>query len=687
MGTSARSELRGWSEALTHHPLGTLIASLAAVVLLYYATSQAGRLPLVDDALQSLHAVECMLFIVPMALASFAFGRRAGLLVVAISFLLMLPRALWLSPHPGRALLEAGAAALVGWVLVLVIASQQREQALHRTAAARLHAANAVSASAAGSVDFEQVLADALDRAMDATGFETGLILLTNRRTRGLALRAYRGISEQSASCPPYVLPMEGPLQRVLRSPEPMILQDVSSDLPALQGEGIRTEVLAPLRSMGSAQGILALGTRTGRQPEQEELDFIMAIANRIGVAVDIAHLYREAGRRLQAQTHLNQLAERIVSKVELDKIIPAVLRSARELTGADEGGIALGDREGGRGFCTISLPSDPKTGPIQVERAVDQEVMQSRRPMIVEDYPSYHGAIRALVNAGLANLIAVPIVYGDELLGTLTLFNFDASKRFAEWDVAVVVELGRQTGIAIENARLYESTRFYVRQVTRAQEDERRRIARELHDETIQRLVVISRRLESLSVLSDQLPADARERIVAVEELLRETMQGVRRFVHDLRPPMLDHLGLVASVEALASDLRENNAIDTVVQVVGTPRRLEPEEELVLFRIAQEALGNARRHSGATEVGVRMDFGPDQVQLSVSDNGCGFDVPGRIDGYVAEKKLGLIGMSERARTLGGMLDIRSESGHGAEVTVKIPSQRLTESEANLATG
>jgi signal transduction histidine kinase len=149
----------------------------------------------------------------------------------------------------------------------------------------------------------------------------------------------------------------------------------------------------------------------------------------------------------------------------------------------------------------------------------------------------------------------------------------------------------------------------------------------------------------------------------------------------------MLDHLGLVASVEAIASDLRENNGIQASVRVVGEPRRLELEEELALFRIAQEALGNTRRHSGATEVEVQMDFGADQVRLSVSDNGCGFSASGRIDDFVSQGKLGLIGMNERARTLGGTLDVRSAPGRGARITVEIPLQRPTESELSQTPG
>lgn len=557
--------------------------------------------------------------------------------------------------------------------------SQGRKQAAARR---RVDVAADIAAATAGSADLDRLLADALRGTMRATGFEVGVVLLTGCHGTGLEPVTSSGVAPGSIDGLGHGPPEGDPLHEAMRGAVPLPVDDVPSVLPALGREGVRTCVAAPLRSRGSSLGVLLLGTRGSRRPVADDLRLLTAVGDLLGVAVDNACLHREAERKVRVQARLNELAEQIVSEFEIDTIAGLVVSGAKELTGADGAGVALGDREGDRGFCTVGFPPYPTEGPIRVERAVDGEVMRTGRPVIVDDYPSSPGASPALVAAGLANLIAVPIVYGEQhVFGVLTLFHTEAARRFTDADLAVAVDLGRQTGIAMENAQLYQSTSFYVRQVTRAQEDERMRIARELHDETIQTLVVVSRRLEGLSVLSDQLPAAAQERITALQELLTETIGGVRRFVQDLRPPMLDHLGLVASVEALAGDLRENHGIKTLVRVTGTPRRLEPEEELVLFRIVQEAMGNTRRHSAASRVEVHMEFEPDYVRVIVSDDGCGFTVPKRIDAYVSEEKLGLVGMKERARMLGGTLDIRSEPGLGTRVTVQIPSERPTELE------
>ena len=141
------------------------------------------------------------------------------------------------------------------------------------------------------------------------------------------------------------------------------------------------------------------------------------------------------------------------------------------------------------------------------------------------------------------------------------------------------------------------------------------------------------------------------------------------------LRPPTLDHLGLVAAIRGLVSGLTETNGINAKLDVLGKARRLMPDEELTLFRIAQEAMYNARRHSGASQVEIQLEFHLDNVRMTIDDNGRGFDAPRRTDELVTLGKLGLIGMDERARSLGGTLNIQSELGRGTVIVVEVPVQ------------
>ncbi|MFH0913926.1 MAG: PAS domain S-box protein [Chloroflexota bacterium] len=224
------------------------------------------------------------------------------------------------------------------------------------------------------------------------------------------------------------------------------------------------------------------------------------------------------------------------------------------------------------------------------------------------------------------------------------------------------------------EQKRMQENLQFYLQQATRAQEEERKRISRELHDDTIQALVVLFRQLDAIASGKRELAPETRLRL---EELRRQTntiMEGVRRLSQDLRPAALDRLGLVPTLQWLAADVARFSRINTRVNAVGTERPLPEEVKLVLFRITQEALRNIWRHSGATEAEITLDFEQGKTRISIADNGRGFSLPQSIGDLARDGKLGLAGMQERARLIGGSFSVKSEPGKGATVTVEIPA-------------
>jgi len=225
------------------------------------------------------------------------------------------------------------------------------------------------------------------------------------------------------------------------------------------------------------------------------------------------------------------------------------------------------------------------------------------------------------------------------------------------------------------QEKRMQENLRFYLEQVTRAQEEERKRISRELHDETIQALVVLSRQLDTLASSGKGLSEENRLRLEELWQQANNIMQGVRRLSQDLRPAALDRLGLLSALEWLASDVTEYSGIVTKVNVVGTEHRLSEEIELVLFRITQEALRNAWRHSGATKAEITVEYEEGKIRITVSDNGKGFNLPGTLGDLAREGKLGLAGMQERAQLIGATLTVQSQPGKGTSMTLELPIQ------------
>ena len=242
--------------------------------------------------------------------------------------------------------------------------------------------------------------------------------------------------------------------------------------------------------------------------------------------------------------------------------------------------------------------------------------------------------------------------------------------------DHRLLAAVASHVAVAIANERLAEAERNRIRSyaiaVTRAQEEERKRIARELHDETSQSLVVIRRRLADLTRSLGGHPGATE--LAELGHLAGQSLAGIRRFSHDLRPPTLDALGVSPALEQQVAHVRERGDLAAEYRVTGPPRRLPPETELALFRIGQAALHNAELHAEATEVEVELAFEPDRVRLCVTDDGCGFEVPQNLDELPAAGKLGLVGMRERAELLGGTLQLTSRAGAGTRVTVQVPA-------------
>ena len=225
----------------------------------------------------------------------------------------------------------------------------------------------------------------------------------------------------------------------------------------------------------------------------------------------------------------------------------------------------------------------------------------------------------------------------------------------------------------ATERKRAEENLRYHLQQITRAQEEERKRIARELHDDTAQVLSSLSRQVDNFIRKKHGFTSKELLFLKDLQTQLNKGLQSMQRFVQDLRPSLLDDLGLIPAVRSLVKGLQDSEGIDAQLKVPGRERRFTPEVELLLFRIVQEALNNIRRHAHASEAQVAMEFDGNEVKVTISDNGRGFKLRGGVDDLPRIGKLGLAGMQERARLLGGTLEVKSTPGKGTTLVVNTP--------------
>lgn len=217
------------------------------------------------------------------------------------------------------------------------------------------------------------------------------------------------------------------------------------------------------------------------------------------------------------------------------------------------------------------------------------------------------------------------------------------------------------------------EALRGYISSITRAQEEERRRLARELHDTTIQDLIALDQQIQILNMKSGDEAEPVRSgELSGLHRATQGTIEELRRVTRGLRPMYLEDLGLVPALEMLSKDASADLSTPMSFRVEGTPRRLPPEAELALYRIVQESLSNVARHAHANHAEVVVQFTDDTLMMDVRDDGAGFDLPEHPGDLAAAGHYGLLGMHERAEIIGAKLSIASEPGKGTTVSIRL---------------
>jgi len=255
------------------------------------------------------------------------------------------------------------------------------------------------------------------------------------------------------------------------------------------------------------------------------------------------------------------------------------------------------------------------------------------------------------------------------EALERMRLRLLENIQELARWSETLEVRVAERTEALRQQEAL---TRQLLRRSLAAQEEERARLARELHDEAGQILTAVQLSLDRLAKTLGEVNPEAQGQLQRTRRLVAHAMEDLRRVISALRPGVLDQLGLIPALRGVAEALLRPLGILFTLEAEGLTERLPGEVELILFRIAQEAMHNVARHSGATHVWLRLARGEGGLIMEVQDNGRGFD-PAAVTAEGAGRGLGLAGMRERASLIGGQLEIDSQPGRGTTIRVRIP--------------
>ena len=397
-------------------------------------------------------------------------------------------------------------------------------------------------------------------------------------------------------------------------------------------------------------------------------------------VAIDITERKQaeeELGQRTAQLEALREVGLRLTAQLDLDALLHSVVSRAIDLLGGGAGGIYLYRPE--REVLEWAVTAGPKLAPVGVVlhkgEGLSGKVWEAGEPLVVDDYGHWDGRAAIYDGHQFTAIAAAPIHMGDQFLGVLNVLD-EPPRTFSPSDLDTLTMFTTQAAAAIQNARLYEEVQASQQQLRdlasylqAAREEERARIAREIHDEFGQALTALKM---DLFWLSHRLPPDKVDMVTrasAMSDLIDSIIQMVWRVATELRPGLLDDLGLFPAIEWQTQEFSERTGINCRLVLNDEDVILDRDLATAIFRILQETLTNVARHSEATEVRVSLKSSTDELILVVLDNGIGIG-----ESQVSDPtSLGLIGMRERVRPWGGDITFEGRPGQGTTVTVRVP--------------
>jgi signal transduction histidine kinase len=464
-----------------------------------------------------------------------------------------------------------------------------------------------------------------------------------------------------------------GILGVLIRDAEPLRLHDLTTD-PRSVGFPphhplMRTFLGIPILLRGVAYGNLYLAEKTdGGDFTAEDEEVVTLLAAQAAVAIENARLYESATRWLAQLESLTEVGNALAGETELAPLLELIATRLLELIDAELVVITLPAPDGNlRIEAAVGAAAEGLTGSALTRagsksgRVLDRR-RSERVDSTLEDIEVDQEIARRV---GMRSGVFVPMIVGDRAIGVIAAHNkHGRDPRFTDEDLRIAETFAARAAVAVDLAD--RVARDALRRVVEGQELERRRLARELHDETGQALTSILlglKRVEDAKTSDDAQAAAAELRGEIVK-----TLQSVRRLAVELRPKALDDFGLVAALERLAEAFGGESGIAVDVEANLDETRLPPEIETALYRIAQEALTNVAKHAGAEHVSLVVTRRDGSVTVVVEDDGRGFGAAGGESGG-----LGLVGMKERVGLLGGRLAIESTEGSGTTIVAEVP--------------
>jgi signal transduction histidine kinase len=537
----------------------------------------------------------------------------------------------------------------------------------------RLRAMVDAGVAIASELSLDAVLQKIVEAAAELTGAQYAALGVLDPSGRALERFVVTGIDAETQAAIGELPHGRGVLGALIEDAKPLRLENLGADARSVgfppNHPPMRTFLGVPVLLRGVAFGNLYLTEKAdGAAFTDEDEELVTLLSSQAAVAVENARLYEAATRWLKQLESLNEIASALVSEVDVGRVLELVASRLRELVHARLVLIALPtldghlvvratDGEGARELLGLRLdPEGSKSGRV-LERRRSERV-----DSLIDDIEMDQDAGRKM---GVRTGIFVPMILRDRAIGVISAHDKEGEDaRFTDEDVRLAEAFASRAAVAVDLSE--RVARDALRQVVSAQELERRRLARELHDETGQALTSILLKLKSIEDEGD--PAQLADATAELRELVVTTLQDVRALAVELRPKALDDFGLVSALERLVETFREQTGMEVDLEPRLGAERLPREIETTLYRITQEALTNVVKHARATRVSIVLTRRDGAVSAVIEDDGRGIST-----GEPTGDGLGLVGMRERVALVGGRLVVESPPGGGTTLSIEVP--------------
>jgi two-component system, NarL family, sensor histidine kinase DevS len=540
------------------------------------------------------------------------------------------------------------------------------------TAPERIRALVEAGIALSSELSLEALLQKLIDTAVALTGARYGALGVINRAGTGLEQFITVGIDDELVAEIGDLPHGRGILGVLIRDHESLRLHDLTQDPRAVgfpPGHPPMASFLGvPILLRGAAFGNLYLTEKEdGGAFTDEDEEIVRLLAAQAAVAIENARLYESARQWSRQLESLNEVSDALVTEAELSQLLELAVSHLRELLEARVVLIELPTPDGDN--LTVEAASGEEDAGLlglrlERERSKAGRTLSRRRSERIDaliDDPEVDQTVPRLIDATAA--LYVPLLVRDRAVGVVAVYDKQGvDPRFSDADLRVAQAFANRAALALDLSE--RVGREAVRALLEGQELERRRLARELHDETGQALTSI---LLGLKPLERQV---GEEPVAQIRELVSSALEDVRRLTVELRPPALDDFGLEAALERLTSVVAGRSGLNVQLNVAAGSE-LSAECETAVYRIVQEALTNVVKHAEASSVSIVVAAGESSVRTVIEDDGVGFRVE-----RIREGALGLVGMRERVGLLDGRFELQSTPGGGTTLVVELPHGR-----------